>query len=285
MKRPRQRTSYAIHRAATGRLASGMDRSDPDKGLRKKVHQVQNIPKKLRDAFVSDPGYRMIGGDYVGIEWAIAIWYCAKYNDPPGFHEDLLERFRKGLFDPHRYLASFAFSVIEAKVLPDQRKICKGYTHGRMFDGSPIGLARSVGHTQATGHKVCDAHDRAFQTHAFKEGVYEDACKNKYVQTPLGWRRYFWGYKPKKQEVLGTLVQATAADLCKYVGLEIMKSLPPWAELLTTTHDSFLLQVEEARTQEGLVYLKDTMEMPIPWLDGRSWRADVQDGANWREVS
>jgi DNA polymerase-1 len=262
-----------------------MDRSDPDKGLRRKVHQLQNIPRKLRDAFVPDLGHVMIGGDWAGIEWAIAMWFCSKVGEPAGYHEDLLDRFQSGLFDPHRFLAAKAFGVSEAKVTKRQRKICKAYTHGRMFAGTGIGLAREVGHPQRIGIQVCNAHDVAFKHSVWQSRTVALVRKQHYIQTALGWRRYFWEWKPKPQEVLATLVQGTAADLCKYVLRDIFETQPSWVEVLTTTHDSLLLQVPLLKEEEGAAFLKEKMEQPIPWLDNRTWRADIKTGMSWREVS
>mgnify|MGYP003577638465 CR=1 FL=1 len=114
--------------------------------------------------------------------------------------------------------------------------------------------------------------------------------KQKYVETPLGWRRYFWGSKPSPTEILGTKVQGTAADLCKYVANDVVKNLPPQArmvspEWLTTTHDSLLIQVLKEAAGQYSTWLRAKMEQPIPWLDRRQWRADVKVGPDWRSVS
>lgn len=303
---PRQLTNYSQHRSVSGRLASGLDDSDPDKGKRRKVHQVQNIPRKLRDAFVPDPGYVMVGADYAGIEWAIAMWFCAKLNEPAGLHARLLDDFRvllptgKPMLDPHRYLATFAFSVPEHKVTDKQRKVCKPYTHGHMFGGGPAGLAREIGHTVAVAKKVCAAHEKAFRPQAWWEVTGQQARERHYIQTPLGWRRYFWEYQPKITEILGTLVQGTAADLFKWMLVDLFKRLGQEAfdyrlfsedrgsdpvEVLTSTHDSVLLQVREELKEGAPLLLLSCMEQPVEWLDGRSWRAEVKVGDSWRAVS
>lgn len=291
-------TSYGLHRTTTGRLASGIDDSDPDKGIKgRKIQQIQNFPKKIRDAFVADEGYAFVGADSAGIEWAIAIYLASKVNVPSGFHLEILDRFQRGEFDPHRYLASKVFNVPEEEVSGAMRNTAKPYTHGRTFLGSERGLAREAGHPEAVGLRVCNAHHEAFKLKQWQDYELDLVKRRRYVQTPLGWRRYFWEPKPKPQEILGTKVQATAADLCKWILASISFSYERWVsegrwivepqgwEMLTSTHDSMLLHVPQEEVSEASSWLKATMEQPIPWLDNRSWRASVKVGQNWRQVS
>ena len=109
--------------------------------------------------------------------------------------------------------------------------------------------------------------------------------KRRYHQTPAGWRRYFWA--PKDTEILAEEGQATAADLCKFVLRFIFEKLAEhegW-EILTTTHDSYLLHVPLADVERAKDWLRERMEVPVPWLDNRTWRCDVKSGPNWRAVS
>lgn len=263
-----------------------MDNSDVTKGRAVKVAQVQNVPKKLRDAIVPDPGMVMIGGDWAAIEWCLVQYFAAKINNPPGFHEELLRRFQAGEMDPHRYLSSVALEKPESKVTREERDRFKPYTHGRNFYGSPRTLARNVGQRDADGLRACKAHSEAFKPEAWWEHEIALAQSRHYIETPLGWRRWFWDWKPKPTEVLASVIQGTAADLMKWVSVRVFNSYEGGAiEVLTTTHDSFLLQCREQDADVAKRYLKEWMEMPIPWLDNRSWRADVKSGMNWREVS
>ena len=269
-------TTYSLHRTTTGRLASGLDDSDLDKGGRRtrKVN-LQNWPKELRDVVRAPEGFAFIGADYSGIEWAIAMWMVSKeYND--GYHLDMLDRFYRGEFDPHTFLAEIAGC---------ERQVAKVFTHGYNYDGSPRSLARNAGLQDSVGITVCAAHDKAFRTRKWKDATVAKVKKAHKIQTPLGWRSYHWEWNPKPQEVLGRLVQGTAADLCKWVMGSIFRGLGGHCRLVTSTHDSFLVQVPDAKV--GLVseWLKDQMQQPVPWLDGRRWRADVKVGKTWKDVS
>jgi DNA polymerase I-like protein with 3'-5' exonuclease and polymerase domains len=237
--------------------------------------QVQNIPKELRDIVKAPDGHTFVGGDYSGIEWAITMWFVSKeYND--GYHTDMLDRFFAGEFDPHNYLAEIAGC---------SRQVAKIFTHGYNYDGSPRTLARNAGLKDDIGVAVCAAHDKAFKTRKWKDVVIRRAKKEHKIQTPLGWRCYDWSWQPKPSDVLAWLVSGTAADLCKRVMWSIFKDMPHNCRLVTSTHDSFLLQVPEADAEKKAQWLKEHMQRPISWLDGRQWRADVKIGKTWRDVS
>lgn len=265
-----------------------MDSSEPDK-LRGRVTQLQNIPKSVRDIVVAESGCVLVQGDWSAIEWCLAMWFASKL-DTDRFHLDILDKFQVGEFDPHRYLASHAFNIPEPDVTDEQRRLCKAYTHGRTYMGSPRTLARNAGHSDSVGVKVCAAHEKAFRVMPWQQSVLAECKKKHYVQTPLGWRRYFWGWDPKPTEVIATKVSATAADLCKVVLRSIFKELPFGWEVLTSTHDSVMLMVPERYVTGHLepvasMWLRNQMEQPSPWLDGRRWRCDVRTGKNWAEVS
>lgn len=278
-------TNYSLHRTTSGRLSSGMDTSDEDKGgFKKRVSNLQNWPKPIRDVVVAEPGHVFVAGDWAGIEWAIAMWMCGKV-ERDGYHDRMLDEFYRGEFDPHRFLASKAFGVPVADVTDGQRQTAKVYTHGRTYDGSPRTLARSAGHRDETGVLVCSAHDSAFKTQGWKAHTLAQVKKKHYTQTPLGWRVYWWDWNPKPTEVLGNLVQGTAADLCKVVLGRIFADTPGGWTVATSTHDSIMLHVPEVDGSDACGWLREYMEAPIPWLDGRRWRCEVKQGPDWKAVS
>lgn len=269
-------TAYSLHRTLSGRLSSGLDKSDLEKSAKKvRKQQVQNIPKELRDIVAAPEGYTFVGGDYSGIEWAIAMWFVSKeFND--GYHIDMLDRFYVSEFDPHTFLADIANCL---------RQVAKVFTHGYTYDGSYRTLARNAGLSDAVGLAVCQAHDKAFRTRKWKDAEVKKAKKEHKIQTPLGWRVYNWAWQPKPQECLAWKVQGTAADLCKWVMRRIFDGMPQDCRLVTSTHDSFLLQVPEGQAHQHATWLKEQMQQPVPWLDGRRWRADIKIGKTWKDVS
>lgn len=285
-RRPRVTTYYSQATAFTGRLSSGAETSDPEKSdiTTRKIAHLQNVPRKIRDAFVADPGYVMVGADWSGLQWAICMWYAAAY-DTDGFHLDLLNRHQAGELDPHRFLAAAVFECAESEVRSEQRRIAKAYTFGRMFLGSERGLAREAGHRDSVGIRVCGVHDRTYLLGEWQKAVLAMAKQRGFLQTPLGWRMTFPSWNIDKGVALAGIIQATEADLTKWTLARLWRACPPRWEILSSTHDSFLMQVPKTEAVEGKAWLLGQMQQPIPWLGGRTWRAEGKVGPNWRAVS
>jgi DNA polymerase I-like protein with 3'-5' exonuclease and polymerase domains len=317
-----------LHRADSGRIASGSAGIEKEgASTRQKIQQMQNYPKPIRDIFVAAPGYSLFNRDYSGIEWAITMHDCAHLNQPAGFHEDLLSRFRTGDFDPHAHLAAATYNVAPEDVDSDQRQSVKQFTHGRTYAGSPDTLGRKTritparsfayaidkqlivagrchpcnsnprdiplhirnkhnGFRSAIFQMICDVHEEAFRVGYWQKFLKEQTKRRHYVETPLGWRRYFWAYEPKLPEVLATRISATAGDLLKWILVRMFSDWPhPTWEMWTTTHDSVILHVPTQDIPDAAVWSKTAMEQPIPWLGGRSFRTDAKSGHTWKEVS
>jgi DNA polymerase I-like protein with 3'-5' exonuclease and polymerase domains len=267
---PRMQTEYHLHRAVSNRLSSGTSTDDDDKKTKKQ--QLQNVPKPLRVPVEADPGFVLVGGDWSNVEWAVVQVLAILVPDyvkdrlgiPRDFHSKLLDRFLARDLDAHRYLASVVEGIAESEVDAAQRQNCKSYTHGRNFFGSERALAAAAGHTLKKAQLVCAAHYEAFRPDGWWEVSRAFTAEHGYTECAYGWRRYFEESDPKPTEILGTEVQGSAAELCKYVLLDVFESIPtiqtiqswdqgkpvgPW-EILTSTHDSILMQVPEHGTTD-----------------------------------
>lgn len=285
-------TRYSQHRAETGRLSSGLDPNDPDKGIgRKKVQQLHNVPRALRDMYVAPPGKVLVGADSSAVEWVVFMHLGAEINDPPGYHRGLLDRFAlppqdPEHLDPHRYLAQVWHGVpSQSTVTREDRQTCKPYTYGLLFMGSPRGVADSVGHRWDVGERIAEAHARAFKTKPVWDAIIDEAKRTKQIRTLGGWVRYFWDWNPKPTEVIATKIQGSAADLHKYILIRIAREKPPTWDILTFTHDNDVLMVPEEDEQEARRRLAEWTQMPIPFFGGRGFPAEVKSGKNWRQVS
>lgn len=283
--RPRVPTEITMHRAANGQLSSGLDNSDMDKGARVKRQQLMNVPKKLRDMFRADEGCVMVGADWSAIQWCIALWYASKQPRSRGYHEQMFHDFQAGKLDPHRLLASKAFHVPESHVTPRQRRTAKQGTFGYLFGGYYVNLAQRLAIDSQTMKVVCEAHDTVFRFPEMRSAIVAKAKKDHCLQTPLGWRRYFWAWKPKPTEAIATLVAATAADLLKWVLVGLVKRLPEDVHLLVPLHDAIYLHAPVARAEEARTLLVEEMAQPVPWLNGWRFKVEAKTGGDWMEVS
>src|SRR5690606_13762231 len=115
--------------AATGRLSS----IDPN---------LQNIPirtaegRKVRQAFVTAPGYKLLAADYSQVELRI----MAHLSQDAG----LLKALSRAE-EVHRATASEVFSTPLAEVSAEQRRRAKAINFGLIYGMSAFGLARQLG--------------------------------------------------------------------------------------------------------------------------------------------
>ena len=309
MPRPRLRTQYNLHRTNSGRLASGMDKTEKDK--RTPAIQVQNWPKALRSIVVADPGWVMIGADWRAIQFAMLMLRAAAIDEPHGFHLDLLDKQQAGTLDPHSFLAE---NFLRAKLLEAMggsktvevgsrkaiRQMMKGYTYGRAFLGAPEVLAMEQGHAVALGRTVCDVHDKSFLLGHWQQFEIEQAVSRHFTETVRGFRRWFWESvvrgpdgtvkKPKPQEILGAVIQGDESELMKWMLGNVAEDLGPdfrsdEIEMLTTTHGSVLLQAREDKAEEAKRWLIEHMERKCPFLGGRGFVCEAKVGRTWKDVS
>jgi len=234
-------TSYHQAVTATGRLSS----SDPN---------LQNIPirtaegRRIRQAFIAAPGYRLLAADYSQIELRIMAHLAQD--------EGLLHAFRNDL-DVHRATAAEVMGVSLDEVTNEQRRSAKAINFGLIYGMSAFGLAKQIG----VDRKQSQAYiDRYFTRYpgvlAYMERTREQASDQGYVETLFGRRLYLPEIHAKNQGLrkaaertaINAPMQGTAADIMK----RAMVAVQAWldesgldARVILQVHDELVLEVRE----------------------------------------
>ncbi|MEE1890604.1 DNA polymerase I [Pseudomonas carassii] len=271
-------TSYQQAVAATGRLSS----SDPN---------LQNIPvrtaegRRIRQAFVASPGYRLLAADYSQIELRIMA-HLAK-------DEGLLHAFRNDL-DVHRATAAEVFGVALADVTTDQRRSAKAINFGLIYGMSAFGLAKQIGVDRKQSQ---DYIDRYFARYpgvlAYMERTRAQAAEQGFVETLFGRRLYLPDINAKnpalrkgaERTAINAPMQGTAADIIK----RAMVAVDNWltdskldARVILQVHDELVLEVREDLVEqvkdEIRGYMSGAAELDVPLL------VEVGVGSNWDEA-
>ena len=170
-KTGRVHTSFLSSGATTGRLSS----SNPN---------LQNIPirtedgKKIRSAFITDKGKKLVSFDYSQIELRI-LAHIAKIKN-------LINAFKDGQ-DIHSQTASEVFQVPIEDLNPELRRQAKAINFGIIYGISPFGLANNLRIPREKAKNFIDKYfDRYPEIKNYMDQTINKAKEKGYVQTLFG---------------------------------------------------------------------------------------------------
>ena len=274
----RVHTSYHQAVASTGRLSS----ADPN---------LQNIPirtaegRRIRQAFIAEPGYRILAADYSQIELRI----MAHLSEDEG----LLKAFAEGA-DVHRATAAEVFGATPDTVTADQRRAAKAINFGLMYGMSPWGLARQLGIEQSDAKAYVERYFARYPgVRRFMDRTRAQAADLGYVETVYGRRLYLPDIKDRnpsrragaERTAINAPLQGTAADIIK----RAMLAVDAWllsshidARMIMQVHDELVFEVAEPAVDElrerlsQLMPAAATLRVPL--------EVDIGVGANWDEA-
>ncbi len=274
----RVHTSYHQAVAATGRLSS----SDPN---------LQNIPirsedgRRIRLAFIADPGCKLVAADYSQIELRIMAHLSRD--------ERLLAAFAAGL-DIHIATAAEVWGLAPDQVSADQRRSAKAINFGLIYGMSAFGLARQLGIERGEAQAYVD---RYFQRYTgvkdFMDRTRLQARRDKYVETLFGRRLYLPDIDHSNQgrragserTAINAPLQGTAADIIKRAMIAadswIQTEHPP-VRMIMQVHDELVFEVGEAGVAAASERIRAAMEsaadLAVPLL------VQIGVGDNWEEA-
>lgn len=271
-------TSYNQMVTATGRLSS----SNPN---------LQNIPirtpegRRIRQAFIADPGCVLISADYSQIELRV----LAHLSED----EALREAFASDE-DIHTRTAADVFGVFPQMVTPEMRRQAKVINFGILYGMRAFGLSKELGVAVKTAQAYIDGYFQRYKkVRAYLDGILEGARRDGFVSTLLNRRRYLPDIHSKipsvrqfaERTAINTPIQGTAADLIKVAMVNIaglLKKRKLAARLIMQVHDELVVEAPEQEREDVMALVKremeDVIKLNVPL------KVEVAFGKNWDEA-
>jgi DNA polymerase-1 len=273
----RVHTSYSMTGAQTGRLSS----NDPN---------LQNIPirteigRKIRDAFVAEPGHVLMSADYSQIELRLA----AHMADVP----QLKEAFRSGV-DIHSLTAEELFGRVDR----DTRNQAKTINFAILYGSSAWGIAGRLGVPKEEGKAIIDRYYERFPgIRAFTHATLAFAREHGFTKTLFGRKTHF---EPNirspnpsiragaERAAINAPIQGTSADLIKRamarMDYALEKAGLAGVKMLLQVHDELVFEVPEGREEAAAEVIRRVMSSAAEPALALDVPLDVEVGwgANW----
>ena len=278
----RVHTSFQLAASSTGRLAS----SDPN---------LQNIPvrteegRKLRKAFIAEPGHVLISADYSQIELRL----LAHIGDIP----QLKKAFSEGL-DIHAMTASEMFGVPVEGMPAETRRRAKAINFGIVYGISAFGLSNQLGIPQDEARDYIKTYFERFPgIRAYMDAMRAEVRANAYVTTIFGRRVNIPAIRGKsvaerqfgERAAINAPIQGAAADIIRRAMVRMPSALEAAglkARMLLQVHDELVFETPAGEAEAACALIRQVMEraaepavaLSVPLV------VEARAAANWDEA-
>jgi DNA polymerase-1 len=277
----RVHTSFALASTTTGRLSS----NDPN---------LQNIPirteegRKIRRAFIAEPGHVLISADYSQIELRL----LAHIGDIP----QLKKAFADGL-DIHAMTASEMFGVPLDGMPSEVRRRAKAINFGIIYGISAFGLANQLSiPREEAGAYIKTYFERFPGINAYMDSM-RQLVRSQGCVTSLFGRKIAIATKGSSpaerafadRAAINAPIQGTAADIVRRAMARMpaaLKEAGLSAKMLLQVHDELVFEAPEAEAEATCALVKRVMEraaepavaLSVPLV------VEARAAANWDEA-
>ncbi|NNC36000.1 MAG: DNA polymerase I [Hyphomonadaceae bacterium] len=251
----RVHTSYSLASTSTGRLSS----SDPN---------LQNIPirtedgRKIRTAFVAEPGNTLVAADYSQVELRI----LAHVADL----ETMKQAFADGV-DIHALTASEMFGVPIEGMDSSVRRRAKAINFGIIYGISAFGLANNLGISRTEAKEYIESYFEKFPgIKTYMEAAKDEARENGYVKTIFGRKCHIKGINDKngamrgfgERQAINAPIQGAAADIMRRAMMRMPNAISDieGALMLLQVHDELVFEVPESSADTLIKTAKAVMQ-------------------------
>ena len=281
-KTGRIHTAYAMASTTTGRLSS----SDPN---------LQNIPirteegRKIRKAFIAEPGHVLISADYSQIELRL----LAHVGDIP----QLKSAFKEGL-DIHAMTASEMFDTPIEGMPAEVRRRAKAINFGIVYGISAFGLANQLSIPQGEAADYIKTYFRRFPGIGdYMEEMRAQVRQNGFVTTIFGRKINIPEINGKsvaqrqfaERAAINAPLQGAAADIIRRAMARMPDALRGAglsSRMLLQVHDELVFEASEAEAEATITVAKQVMEgAPFPAVDiSVPLVVEARAAKNWDEA-
>jgi len=278
----RVHTSFALAATTTGRLSS----SDPN---------LQNIPirteegRKIRKAFIAEPGHVLISADYSQIELRL----LAHVGDIP----QLKRAFHEGL-DIHAATASEMFSVPVEGMPAETRRRAKAINFGIVYGISAFGLANQLSIPQdEAGAYIKTYFERFPGIRAYMDRTKQLARTQGFVTTIFGRKVNIPAVYSKSaaerafgdRAAINAPIQGAASDVMRRAMMRMPAALKAEGlktRMLLQVHDELVFEAPQDEAQALIAVARKVMEraaepavaLSVPLV------VEARAAANWDEA-
>jgi DNA polymerase-1 len=278
----RVHTSFQLAAASTGRLAS----TDPN---------LQNIPirteegRKIRRAFIAEPGNVLISADYSQIELRL----LAHIGDIP----QLKKAFHEGL-DIHAMTASEMFGVPVEGMPAETRRRAKAINFGIVYGISAFGLSNQLGiPREEAGAYIKTYFERFPGIRSYMDRQQRQVRAEAFVTTIFGRKVHIPAARGKSQAERGFAdraainapIQGAAADVMRRAMIRMPGALEAAGlktKMLLQVHDELVFEAPEAEAEAVIRIACQVMERAAEPIVALSVPlvVEARAAANWEEA-
>ncbi len=278
----RVHTSYSLAAATTGRLAS----TDPN---------LQNIPvrteegRKIRKAFIAEPGHVLISADYSQIELRL----LAHVGDIP----QLKKAFAEGL-DIHATTASEMFGVPVEGMPAETRRRAKAINFGIVYGISAFGLANQLSiPREEAGAYIKTYFERFPGIRTYMDRMQRQVRAEAFVTTIFGRKVHIPAARGKSpaersfadRAAINAPLQGAAADIIRRAMIRMPQALLDAglkAKMLLQVHDELIFEAPQDEADAVIAVAKRVMEKaPEPAVSiSVPLVVDARAAANWDDA-
>jgi len=272
----RVHTSFSLSGAQTGRLSS----TEPN---------LQNIPirteigRKIRDAFIAEPGFQLMSADYSQIELRIA----AHMADVPQL---------KAAFADHQDIHAMTAQELFGTVDRDTRGKAKTVNFAILYGISAWGLAGRLAVPKEEGQAIIARYFERFPgIRAYIDETLAFARENGFTRTLFGRKTHFPNIRAgnpnfragAERAAINAPIQGTSADLIKRAMNRMDEALEQagleGVRMLLQVHDELLFEVPDGREEEAAAVVREVMARAAEPALALDVPLDVEVGwgANW----